>query len=138
METTDFAQLEFTVNPDDLDEDRFVSLWNIAASSMNGDTIQARDLASKFLGFLCKHKCAFVMVSPADADYLDGWFERDNSLLYDWKPESEKVDVLSQHAYVPFDLFVKFLHNQNFQGDKNYNPRRADRVDWFTQDWNVG
>ena len=138
METIDFANLEFTVEPTDVDEDQFASIWNVAASTMGGDATQARFLASKLLGFLCKHRCAWLTVSPTDAKYLDEWFERDNSLLYDWKPESDKVDVVAQHVHVPFDVFRNFLRANKFQGDKNYSPRRADRVDWFTNDWNVG
>lgn len=69
---------------------------------------------------------------------MDDWFERDNSLLCDWKPDSDKIDVLAQHVYAPFDLLRKFLHENKFQGDKNYSPRPADRVEWFTNDWNVG
>jgi len=139
MQTTiDFANLEFSVESTDVDEDQFVSIWNVAASTMGGDATQARALASKILGFLCKHRCSLVTSSPSDVKYLDEWFERDNSLLYDWKPESDKVDVVSQHAYVPFDLFRNFLLQHKFLGDKNYSPRRVDRVEWFTNDWNVG
>jgi hypothetical protein len=138
METIDLANIEFTVEPNDFDEDQFVSIWNVAASTMGGDTTQSRFLASKLLGFLCKHRCPLLAASPSDTKYLDEWFERDNSLLFDWKPESDKVDVLSQHVQVPFDLFVNFLREHRFQGDKNYSPRRADRVEWFSNDWNVG
>ncbi len=138
MDAIDLTNLEITVQPSDLDEDQFVSIWNVAASTMGGDAYQARFLASKFLGFLCKHRCGFTATSPADATYLDEWFERDNSLLYDWKPESDRVDVFSQHVHVPFDLFRNFLREHGFQADKNYSPRRADRVDWFTNDCNVG
>ena len=59
-------------------------------------------------------------------------------MLYDWKPESDKVDVVAQHVQVPFDLFRNFLREHSFQSDKIYSPRRADRVEWFTNDWNVG
>ncbi|HIF32354.1 MAG: hypothetical protein ABGX07_14565 [Pirellulaceae bacterium] len=138
MATTDFENLEITSVPTDADEDQFVSLWNVAASTMGGDATQTRYLASKFLGFLCKHRCGLLAVSPTDAKYLDDWFERDNSLLYDWKPESEKVDLLAQHVHVPVDLLRNFLQKHKFQAEKNYSPRRADRVEWFTNDWNVG
>jgi len=138
MTTTDLANLEITVKPADVDEDQFVSVWNVAAATSDDDATQTRYLASKFLGFLCKHRCALVTVSPMDAKYLDEWFERDNSLLYDWKPESDKVDVVAQHIHVPFDLFRRFLQDHGFQASKSYSPRRADRVDWFTNDWNVG
>ena len=138
MEPNDVAELEFTVDPSDVDEDQFVSIWNVAASTMSGDAARTRELASKLLGFLCKHRCGLLTASPTDAKYLDEWFERDNSLLYDWKPESDKVDVLAQHVQVPFDLFRNFLQKHKFQGDKNYSPRRADRTEWFANDWNVG
>lgn len=138
METIDSTSLEFTVNPTDLDEDQFVSIWNVTASTMGGDATQARELACKLLVFLCKHRCPLLTVSPTDAKYLDEWFERDNSLLYDWKPASEKVDVVAQHAHVPFDLFVNFLKDHKFSPDKNYTARRVDRVEWFSNEWNVG
>ena len=138
METIDFANLDITSKPTDVDEDQFVSLWNVAASTMGGDATHTRCLASRFLGFLCKHRCGLLSVSPTDASYLDDWFERDNSLLYDWTPESEKVDLLTQHVHVPFDLFRNFLQANKFKGEKNYSPRRADRVEWFSNDWNVG
>ena len=138
MEQIDFANLEFTVEPTDVDENQFASIWNVSASTMGGDANQARFLASKILGFLCKHRCGFVIASPTDAKYLDEMFERDNSLLYDWKPESDKVDVVAQHAQVPVDLFRNFLRKHKFQADKNYSPTRAARVDWFTNDWNIG
>ena len=102
---TEQAELEIKIDESDLDEDRFISIWNIANATMEGDAVQARSLASKFIGFLCKHRFAYVVVSPTDAKYLDEWFERDNKLLYDWKPESDKVDVITQHAYVAYDAF---------------------------------
>ena len=138
METIDLKELEITVEPTDVDEDQFVSIWNVAASTMGRDAIQSRMLASKLLGFLCKHRCGFLVATPSDAKYLDEWFERDNSLLYDWSPESDKVDVVAQHAQVPFDLLVTFLRDKKFAVEKAYSPRRADRVAWFTDNWNVG
>lgn len=138
METTTTSGLEFTVEATDVDEDQFVSIWNIASSTMSNNAIETRALASRLMGFLCKHRCGLVTVSPTDAKYLDEWFERDNSLLYDWKPESEKVDVIAQHAYVPFDAFCGFVQSNKFKIEQNYSPRRADRVEWFTNDWNVG
>jgi hypothetical protein len=138
MATIDFANLEFTAEPTDVDEDQFISIWNLAASTMAGDSTQTRFLASKLLGFLCKHRCGLLTISPTDAKYLDDWFERDNTLLHDWKPESDRVDVLSQHVQVPFDLLCNFLREHKFDADKNYSPRRADRVEWFTNDWIVG
>lgn len=130
--------LEITVDEDCLDSERFASLWNIAASTVGGDTERARALASKFLGFLCKHQSPLVVASTTDLTYLDDWFERENALLYNWKVDSDKVDVVSQHAQVPFDFFRSFLDEKKFKPEANYNPRRADRVSWFKNVWNVG
>jgi hypothetical protein len=138
METTDLEKLEFTVDSNDLDEDQFVTIWNVASSTMGGDLFQTRMLAGKLLGFLCKHRCRFLVASSSDTKYLDEWFERDNSLLYDWSPESDTVDVLAQHAMVPFDLLLDCLRTKKFAINNAYRPRRADRVAWFTNDWRVG
>ena len=97
-----------------------------------------RALAAKLLGFLCQKGCDFVVVSTTDAEYLDAWFERDSKLLYDWQPDSEKVDVLSQHAEVPFEALVVFLKNHKFNPEANYSPKRADRLEWFSNQWNLG
>jgi hypothetical protein len=133
-----FESLEIRVEPADVDEDRFVSIWNVASATTDKDANLARHLASKFLGFLCKHRCDFVIASPTDAKYLDDWYERDNSLLNDWSPESDRVDVVAQHLHVPFEPFVQFLEANKFSPESNYNPRRAARYTWFTEDWNVG
>lgn len=133
-------QAEFTVKIDEkhLDADRFISIWDIANTTMDGDTTQARLLASKWLGFLCKHRYEHVVVSATDAKYLDEWYERDNKLLNDWKPESDKVDVVAQHACVPYESFLYFLESKKFSIEKKYSPTRANRADWFANDWNVG
>ncbi len=138
MTTSELTEIEFTVEPGDVDEERFASIWNIASATMGGDTVKARMIASKVLGFLCKHRCEFVIATPTDAKYLDEWYERNHKLLHDWSPESDKVDVISQHCQVPFETFVEFLQNKKFSIEKNYSPRRADRLAWFTDDWNVG
>ena len=132
------SNLELTANPSDLDDDHFVSIWNAAAATVQGDTTKARELASKLLGFLCKHRCDFLIISPSDAKYLDEWFERDNSLLYNWAADSDKVDVVSQHVAAPFEALKGFLVDYKFTFERTYNPRRADRVEWFTSDINVG
>lgn len=136
--TTEQEELNVRVDEGNLDESGFSSIWNIASATMEGDAAATRELASKFIGFLCKHRCGYVIVTPSDAKYLDEWYERENALLNDWKPESDKVDVITQHAHVPFDLFVKFLKDKKFSPEKKYSPTRANRVDWFTNDWNVG
>ncbi len=130
-------ELEIRVDPNDVDEDQFVSIWNVAAATMDRDPVKTRMLASKFLGFLCKYRCGFLIASPSDAKYLDDWFERDPSLLNDWKPESDKVDVV---ADIPSCLLT--LWSASWQ-QRSSPPRRitvrcADRLEWFTQDWNVG
>jgi hypothetical protein len=125
-------------DPETIDGDGFVSIWNVAAATMDNNTENARVLASKLLGFLCKHQCDFVFASSTDASYLDERFERDNSLLYDWSAQSEKVDILSQHAQVPAKALVRFLKEKKFDATKNHSPRRADRVEWFTNQWCIG
>jgi hypothetical protein len=136
--TTEQAEFNIKIDESDLDEDRFISIWNIASTTMDGEADQARMLASKFIGFLCKHRFAYVVVSPTDATYLDEWYERDNKLLNDWSAESDKVDVITQHAHVSYDAFLRLLTDKKFSHEKNYSPTRANRVDWFTNDWNVG
>jgi hypothetical protein len=131
------AEIEIKASPDNLDENGFASIWNIASESCDGDLEMTRALAAQMLCFLCKKDCDFVVVSTTDAEYLDAWFERDTKLLYDWKPESETVDALSQHAEVPFEPFVSFLANNKFNPKTKYSPRRVDRVEWFTNRWNV-
>ena len=138
VETEDLTQLEIKADADSIDAEGFVSLWNVASATMGRDSNRARLLASRLLGFLCKHRCSFVMISSTDAKYLDEWFERDASLLYDWSPESEKVDVLTQHAEVPFTLLRKFLQEHKFDANNQYSPKRALRVEWFSNDWNIG
>lgn len=138
MASVDSGVFELRVAAGDLDSSGFASLWNIASASSTGELSATRGLAATLLCFLCQKDCDFVVVSTTDAEYLDAWFERDNKLLYDWKPESEKVDVLSQHAEVPFDALVAFLGNQKFNLATTYQPKRAQRVEWFTNRWNLG
>lgn len=131
-------EIEIKSNPSDMDDDGFITIWNIASASSDGDLEQTRALAAQFLCFLCKRDCDFVVTSTTNAEYLDEWFERDNKLLYDWNLDSEKVDVLAQHAEVPYEPFVSFLGNQKFKPKTKYSPRRADRVEWFQNKWSVG
>lgn len=139
MTSLDFLEsVEIQASPEDLDEDGFASIWNIAAASCERDLLKTRALAAQLLGFLCKKKCEFVVVSSTDAEYLDAWFERDNKLLYNWNPDSETVDVVTQHADVPYKALVLFLANQKFNSTAKHSPRRVDRVEWFTNQWNVG
>ncbi len=138
MELEELATVKIVADQEKLDDDKFISLWNVAASTMGGDYNQTRMLASKLLGFLCKKRCPFIVISPSDASYLDTFFERDNSLLHDWSAESEKVDILAQHANVPFEILKNFLQANKFNPTVNHNPRRADREAWFSNDWAVG
>ena len=130
--------VEVRVDPESVDEDGFVSLWNVAAATMGGKIELTRMLASKLLGFLCKQKCDFVFISSTDAKYLDDWFERDPALLYNWMPESEMVDVMTQHAQVPASALLRLLKEKKFNPVAKQAPRRADRVDWFTNQWCIG
>lgn len=130
--------IDFKISPDDQDENSFVSIWNIAAATCDKDEAKTRALAAKLLNFLCKRDCDFVVISPADAEFLDNKFEAENKLLYDWKPESEYVDILAQHAEVPGKAFMSFLTTHKFSPTTKYNPRRADRVEWFNERWCIG
>ena len=114
-------EIEVKLNPENQDEDGFISIWNIASASTDGDLEQTRALAAQFMCFLCKRNCDFVVTSTTNAEYLDEWFERDNKILYDWNLESEKVDVISQHAEVPYEPFVSFLGNQKFNPKTNFD-----------------
>ncbi len=130
--------VEIKVPPEELDDDGFISVWNIASASCNGDLTTTRALAAQLLAFLCKKECDFVVTSTTNAEYLDSQFEKDNKVLYAWKADSEMVDLVSQHAEVPYKAFVNFLGNQKFNATTNYNPRRIDRVEWFQNKWSVG
>ena len=138
MAAAEVEEIEFKISADDQDEHGFVSIWNIASATCDGQLEPTRALASKLLNFLCKRDCDFVICSSADADYLDKKFETDKKILYDWKPESEHVDIISQHAEVPGKAFMSFLKTHKFNPNTKYNPRRADRVEWFTNRWSVG
>jgi hypothetical protein len=138
VELDPLAQVTLRIDPETVDADGYVSIWNVAAATADGKTELARVLASKLLGFLCKQKCDFVFTSSTDAKYLDEWFERDPSLLYDWSSQSEKVDVVSQHAHVPASALLRLLKQKKFNPVANHNPRRADRVDWFSNQWCIG
>lgn len=129
---------EFKVAPEDQDEDGFANVWNIAMATCDGDEPVARELAGRLMGFLCKHSCDFVCCSSNGIEYLEERFEKDNKILYNWKPESETVDVIAQHAEVPFNAFVLFMANKKYKSTTAYSPRRVDRVEWFNDVWNVG
>jgi hypothetical protein len=138
MASGELAAAAITVNPDDLDKDGFVSLWNIASTSSGQDVSQARSLASQLLSFLCITRCPFVTVSPTDVEYLDDWFEREEKLMCDWSPENDKVDVITQHACVPADALLRYLQSNEFDPSASYNPRRSTKIAWYNDDWNVG
>jgi predicted transcriptional regulator len=134
----DLIGTEVKGSPDHIDEDGYISIWNVAADSCEGDQDKARALAAQLLGFLCKKSCDFVVMSSTDAEYLDEWLERDKKLLNDWNLGSETVDVLSQHAQVPYKALIDFLSNNKFNPKTKHSPKRADRAEWFQNVWNVG
>lgn len=138
MATATAEPIDFKISPDDQDEHSFVSVWNIASATCEGDQEKTRALASKLLNFLCKRDCDFVVCSSSGVEYLDEKFELDKKILYDWKPESEYVDVITQHAEVPGRAFMSFLTTHKFNPSTKYNPRRADRELWFRERWCVG
>jgi hypothetical protein len=127
-----------TMTLGEVDDDGFATVWSIASASCEGDVEQTRALAAKLLLFLCKKKCDFIVTSSSNAEYLANWFEREKKLMYDWKPESEFVDVVSQHAEVPGQTLIMFLKNKNFDTNGKYNATRAERVAWFEEAWCVG
>jgi hypothetical protein len=129
---------KITIVAPESDSDGFVTIWNVAAASCGDELAATRDLAAKLLLFLCKKKCDFVVTSSTNAEYLDSWFERDSKLLYDWKPGSEFVDVVAQHAEVPIAGLLLFLKNNKFDPSATYTATRAVRVDWFREMWCVG
>lgn len=129
---------EIKISPDDVDSDGFISIWNIASCTCDGDIVATRELASKLLLFLCKKQSTLVVTSSSNANYLDAWFEREKKLLQDWKPESEFVDVVAQHAEVPADACLRFLKFEKFRSTSKYTATRAQRKLWFEEMWSVG
>ncbi len=139
MAVTDpFVGATLRFESDSLDQHGYTSLWSIAAATMGDDLLLTRTLASRLLGFLCKHQCDLVLTSSADAEYLDQWYDRDPSILNDWTPKSERVDVLAQHAHVPASATLTFLKKKKFNPTSTYSPKRADRVTWFKDHWSIG
>jgi len=139
--TDDFtppAAMEFKVAEEHLDEDGFATVWNIVSDTVGSDLTQVREVAGRLLGFLCKHNCEFAVTSSNDATYLDEKFEQDKKLLYDWKKESEMVDMVAQHIEVPFEAMRLFLANRRYKPDANYSPVRKDRVAWFQETLKIG
>ncbi|MEL6895194.1 MAG: hypothetical protein AAFP90_03750 [Planctomycetota bacterium] len=137
-EKEDVMDVKLGFSTDDADEHGFVSIWNLARESCDGSQENTRTLAGKMLGFLCKQKAEFVVISTADAEYLDGQFEQSNKLLYDWKPGSEFIDIIAQHAEVYGKSAIKLMERKKFSVEKNYAPRRVDRVEWFQDTWKIG
>ena len=137
-DTHNLTDIELVANKDDIDEAGFVSIWNVASASTDGDTARTKALASAILGFLCKKDADFVVCSQSGLEYLDGWFEKDTKILYAWKPENETLDVITQHAEVPLVALKGFLANNRFKPSANYNPTRAIRREWFANKWCQG
>jgi len=138
MASEESAIGEIIVNPGDLDDDGFTSLWNIASASSGRETRQTRHLACKLLSFLCIKRCGFVVVSPTDAEYLDDWLEREEQLMCNWSPDNDRVDLIAQHACVPADVVLKYLKSYEFKPSASYNPRKSTKLAWINDDWNVG
>ena len=131
------AEFEAKVHPDNLEEG-YASIWDIAFATTGKDEDEARRLAGLFLGFLCKMKFEYMVMTADQAKYLDRQLEKDEDLMGNWKPESEWVDVVAQNASVPFDVFANFLKAKKFDPAGRYNPRKATRINWFQNLWNVG
>lgn len=121
-----------------ISEDGFITIWNAAAASAGGNPETTRALACRLLLFLCKKDCDFVVTSSTTAEYLDSQFEKDNKVLYDWKPDSEKVDLIAQSAEVPAKALREYLKNEKFDPSVNHSATRAKRVEWFQNRWSVG
>ncbi len=132
------APVEVTIKSEDLDSDGFISIWNVAASSCGGDLKATRQLAANLLCFLCKKRCDFVVTSSTNLEYLTSKYERDAKLFGDWKPESENVDIVAQHADVPGEILLKYLRKNKFNPASKYAANRNSRVEWFQNDWCVG
>ena len=132
-----------SVDEEDLDEHGFASVWKVAASTMGGESEQnmagTREMAGRILGFLCKKEYEFVVASSTDLEYLDGWFEREKAIIYNWKgDESGTTDAITQAAHVPAKAMISYLERERFKPTANYSPRRADRIEWFTEKWGIG
>lgn len=123
---------------DDVDDNGFTTVWNVAAATCEGDQARTREMAGRILGFLCKKEYEHIVISSTDAKYLDEWFEREKAILYNWKGDSETTDAITQHAHVPAASMISFLKREKFKSTANYSPRRADRVAWFQEKWGVG
>ncbi len=124
--------------PENIGEDGFVTIWNLASDSTGGDVARTRALAAKILLFLCKKDYDYVVTSSTNMEYLDERQERESRLLNDWKPESESVDIIAQHAEVPAQGILKFLEHEKFSSVVNYTATRAQRLKWFKEKWCVG
>lgn len=125
--------MAFKVADDHIDEEGFATVWNICADTVGTDLTQVRDVAGRVLGFLCKHNAEFVVATSNNVEYLDEKFEQDKKVLYDWKKESEMVDLFAQHVEVHFETLRLFLANRRYKPDANYSPVRKDRVAWFQE-----
>ncbi len=140
-EVVEEEPIELAVDEDDLDEHGFASVWRIAATTMGGESNMAgtREMAGRLLGFLCKKEYEYVVASSTDLEYLDGWFERDKAILYNWKgDDSGTTDAITQAAYVPAKAMISYLQRERFKPTANYSPRRADRIEWFQEKWGIG
>lgn len=121
------------------DEDGYITLWRLAEDSLgyvrSNQTV--RELVSRLLNFLCKHRYPYVLLPGHDADYLDEMAERDEAAFFNWSPENDKVDLIAQCMKVPAEPLTRFLQEKSFRAADSYSVRRATRQEWFTSDWNV-
>lgn len=128
-----------TLNINNTDEDGYITLWTLAQGSLgytrSNQTV--RELASRLLNFLCKHRYPYVLVAGHDADYLDEMAERDEAAFFNWSPESDKVDLIAQYIKVPAEAVTRFLTANGFNAAEAYSARRSTRQEWFRDDWNV-
>jgi hypothetical protein len=139
METEEKLTEALTFNISRQDEDGYITLWRLAEDSLgyvrSSQTI--RDLASRLLNFLCRHRYPYVLLAGHDADYLDEMSERDEAAFFNWSPDNDKVDLICQCIKVPGEPLLKFLKEKGFSAAEGYAARRATRQEWFTNDWNV-
>jgi hypothetical protein len=140
METdTEKLTETLTLNTSRKDEDGYITLWRLAEDSLgyvrSAQTI--RELASRLLNFLCKHRYPYVLVVGHDADFLDEQAERDEAAFFNWSGDSDKVDLIAQYIKVPAEPLARFLKEKGFNAAESYSARRATRQEWFKDDWKV-
>jgi hypothetical protein len=139
METEEKLTEALTFNFSRQDEDGYLTLWRLTEDSLgyvrSSQTI--RELASRLLNFLCRHRYPYVLLAGHDADYLDEMAERDEAAFFNWSPDNDKVDLIAQCIKVPGEPLARFLKEKGFSAAESYSARRSTRQEWFANDWNV-